>query len=125
MATAIRFTISGDNTDFTCDEVGQIEMSPVQSFILQERQVIKPNLYLEGSTWMTISIELIQYWKTTLAKITTVIEAEVEMTIYPYYAYDTGRSYSAILLPDNIVKSYRYGELEALVVHQLTFLQSA
>ena len=124
MATGIRFTISASNTDFECEEVGKIEIVPVQSFILQERQTIKPNLYLEGSTWMTLTVELIEYWKTTLAKITTVINANVEMTIYPYYAYEATRSYSVILLQDNIIKRYRYGEREAAVVHQLTFLQS-
>ena len=125
MATGIRFTISAANTDFICEEVGKVEIAPVQSFILMERQSIKPDLYFEGSTWLTLTVELIEYYKTTLAKITTVINAGVEMTIYPYYAYDTGRSYSVILLPDNIIKRYRYGEREALVTHQLTFLQSA
>lgn len=125
MATGIKFTISGSDTDFEVDEVESVEILPVQSFIVQERQNIKPNLYYEGNTWMTLSIELLERWKTSLAKITTVIEAEVEMTIYPYYAYDTGRSYSVVLLPDNIIKIYRYGERKASVLHQLTFLQSA
>ena len=125
MATGIRFTINTVNTDFDCDEVGQVEIAPVQSFLIQERQTIKPNLYFEGSTWLTISIELIENLKTTLAKITTVINAGTEMTVYPYYAYNSGLSYSVILVPDNIIKIYRYGEREALVSHQLTFLQSA
>lgn len=123
--TGIRFTISSVNTDFETDEVGQVEILPVQSFILQERQDIKPNLYMEGNTWMTLNVELIEYWKTTLSKITTVINANVEMTIYPYYAYNPAKSYSVILIPDNIFKIYRYGERAALPVHQLTFLQSS
>lgn len=125
MATGIRFTISAANTDFDCEEVGQVEIAPVQSFIIQERQTVKPNLYFEGSTWLTLNIELIENLKTTLAKITTVINAGIEMTVYPYYAYQPTRSYSVILVPDNILKIYRYGEREALVSHQLTFLQSA
>lgn len=123
--TGLRFTISAVNTDFRVDEVGSIEIQPIQSFLIQERQNLKPNLYYEGSTWITLNVELSERWKTTLAKITTVINAGIEMTIYPYYAYDTGRSYSVILLPDNIIKIYRYGERETWVSHQLTFLQSA
>ena len=125
MATGIRFTISGSDTDFSVEEVGAISVQPIQSFKLMERQAIKPDLYFEGSTWKTFTVELVEYWKTTLAKITTVIEAEVEMTLYPYYAYSPGKSYSVILVPDNIIKIYRYGEREAWVSHQLTFLQSS
>lgn len=125
MATGIRFTINAANTNFDCEEVGQVEIAPVQSFLIQERQTIKPDLYMEGSTWLTFNIELIEYVKTTLAKITTVINAGIEMTLYPYYAYNSSLSYSVILVPDNIIKIYRYGEREALVSHQLTFLQSA
>ena len=125
MATGIKFTISGSDTDFDVEESGAVEIAPVQSFILQERQNHKPNLYFEGDTWLMFNVELQERWKTTLAKITTVIEAGVEMTLYPYYAFSPSVSYSVILVPDNIVKIYRYGEREAWVLHQLTFLQSS
>ncbi len=121
----IRFTISGSDTDFYTEEVGQIEIQPIQSFALMERQTLKPNLYFEGLTWQTLTVELINRWATTQAKVTTVINANVEMTIYPYYAYNSSKSYSVILVPDNIIKIYQYGDPKAWTVHQLTFLQSS
>ena len=122
--TGIRFTISGSDTDFYTEEVGQVEIQPIQSFVLMERQTIDPNLYFEGLTWHTLTVELINRWSTTQAKVTTVIDANVEMTIYPYYAYNSSKSYSVILVPDNIIKIYRYGDPEAFVIHELTFLQA-
>lgn len=123
MATGVRFIISGSNTDFDTDEVGTVTIEPVQSFVLQERQTAKPNLYFEGNTYFTVMLELLEAWKTTLAKVTTVIEAGVEMVIYPYYAFCPSYYLNVILVPDNIRKVYLYGEREAWVSHQLTFLQ--
>jgi len=50
------------------------------------------------------------------------------MIIYPYYGNDSSASYSVILYsPQGIkrTKIYRFGELEADVIHRLTFLQSS
>jgi hypothetical protein len=121
---AVIFLINGGYVTFEEDEVGAVEMAPVQSFTLMERQAIKPNLYLEGNCYHTFNVELVERWSTSLAKIQSVTSADVEMTFYPCYRYQPNRSYSVVLLPDNIIKRYRSGEKEAWVVHSLSLLQS-
>jgi len=124
---AVRFTLGSGNVDFYEDEIEEVPVTNKQDFRLLENPSGVPNMFIEGDANIIITITFIEK-RDTRSKINQVIDEKDEMTIYPFYGNDSSASYSVILYnPQGIkrTKIYRFGELEADVIHRLTFLQSS
>lgn len=122
---AVRIDIDGNLIDFYQEEIKLVVIAPKQSYELQERQDLPPNLILFGDVWRNIVVNFYERWAFTQSKIFQVLDANKEIIIYPYYLYNSSLHYHVIVLPDNIRKVYRYGELEASIEHYITFLESS
>ena len=124
---AVRFTLGAGNVDFYEDEVAEVPVTNKQDFKLLENPSGVPNMFIEGDANIIITVNFVEKRDTRL-KIDQVIDEKDEMVLYPYYGNDSLASYSVILYsPQGIkrTKIYRFGELEADVIHRLTFLQSS
>ncbi|MEM2989817.1 MAG: hypothetical protein QXQ02_01375 [Halobacteria archaeon] len=122
---AVRIDIDGSIVDFYQEEIKSVVIAPKQSHELQERQDLPPNLILFGDVWRNIIVNFYERWASTHTKISQVLNADEEIIIYPCYFYNPLINYRVIVLPDNIRKLYRYGELGASIEHRITFLESS
>ena len=130
MARSIRlkFTVSGTDIDFYADEILNHKISNIKDFQLQENQTGSPYIYYVGNTNKVLEITFQEYYSTTRAKIDSLINAKVEMTIYYEYHYSKTNTLTMILYNKKDIrrtKIYRFGEKGANVIHRLTFLQSS
>jgi hypothetical protein len=125
--TAVRFVITGPvNVDFDDDEVLDVRLTPWRKCEVQPSQKKPPYLFEPGSEWWTLQVDIFHRYSDTEAKITQIVNDEAEMTVYYAYAeYTTTKSLTCILDPEEITESYAWGEREAGIVTQLTFLQSS
>ena len=124
---AVKFTLTGD-IDFYEEEIGKVILGTDKGYDFLKNQSGVPNVFYQGDLNKFFTVEFIERWATTRAKIDELIDEESEMTMYYEYAYDITKSVSVILVGNKGVKRtemWKYGEKEALIMHQMRFLQSS
>ena len=121
MTIAVRITLASGNVDFYEDEIIDVRRFPVKDIDYKINDDALPTLENKGDVWNTIEIDFLEFYKTTKAKIQSIIDEKTTMTVYYCYQYNSATNVTAFLIPDVNEFHFFAGEETALNQHTLLF----
>ena len=111
-SVAIKFVFGSETVEFYEAEVGLVTESADEYVIQHKNQTKASSLTSYSDQYFNFEVVIEDVFGNTREKIDKILTADCEMTFFPYFQYDPGKSFSVALLPEDIVKSYVFGERE-------------
>ncbi len=123
MTIAVRIVLDSGNVDFYEDEVLDVRQLPEAKIEIKTFDNALPDVQVKSDVWDVLQIMFRETYKTTKAKLQSVINEKAVMDIYYKYNVDDSVYISGLLIPD--INEFRYfgGDEEANIEHQFTFLE--
>lgn len=121
---ATKFTLDAGDVDFYSDEMCLVTEYPEQNIIVHQAQQTKSTVKVYDTQYKAWQVTISDERQGTQAKILSVIAEEDEITFYPHYLY-AATSYKAVVVPDEVKKTYTFGEREALLKVTFNLLESS
>jgi hypothetical protein len=122
---ALRITTSRGDVDFYDDEVEAVRFGIIQDLQLHERQSKMPVLYLFGSEYNVVEVQLLEEYSDTKTRMDSVTDLNEQVQIFYRYNYNPGDSIHAIPVIDDDKEIRQYGYRIAGNYLIVRFLKSA
>lgn len=122
---AVKFALDGGDVDFHDDEMCALAEIPEQDIKVHKSQNRKSTMMVYNSQYNSWQLQIGEERYDTQSNLLQVINEKDEFTFYPHYQYNPATTYKAVLLPDEVKKTYTYGEREALLKINFSLLESS